>query len=67
MPRAVTRPPRDPAALGAALLSLAGDPDLRARLGDAARIRATRDFSLDACVERYAALYRGLLALKATP
>jgi glycosyltransferase involved in cell wall biosynthesis len=60
-------PPRDPGALGAALLSLAGDPDLRARLGDAARIRATRDFSLDACVERYAALYRGLLALKATP
>ena len=60
-------PPRDPAALGAALLSLAGEPDLRARLGDAARMRATRDFSLDACVERYAALYRGLLARKAGP
>jgi glycosyltransferase involved in cell wall biosynthesis len=60
-------PPRDPAALGAALLSLAGDPDLRARLGNAARMRATRDFSLDACVERYAALYRGLLARKAGP
>jgi glycosyltransferase involved in cell wall biosynthesis len=60
-------PPRDPAALGAALVALAGDAGLRARLGDAARARATRDFSLTACVDRYAALYRGLLARKATP
>ena len=59
-------PPRDPAALGAALVALADDAGLRARLGEAARTRATRDFSLTACVDRYAALYRGLLARKAT-
>ena len=58
-------PARDPAALGMALLSLAGDPALRQRMGSTARSRAMRDFSLDACVHSYAALYRALLAQRA--
>jgi glycosyltransferase involved in cell wall biosynthesis len=54
-------PARQPAAMAAALARLIGDPALRARLGAAARARVDAEFSLDACVERYAHLYRGLL------
>ncbi|HJS48605.1 MAG TPA: glycosyltransferase family 4 protein [Gemmatimonadales bacterium] len=46
-------PPGDPAALGAALRLLAGDPGLRAHLGAAARARILREFTLDASVRRY--------------
>jgi glycosyltransferase involved in cell wall biosynthesis len=50
-------PPRDPAALGAALLALAHDPDRRRRLGAAARARIAQRFTLDACVLRYRRFY----------
>jgi glycosyltransferase involved in cell wall biosynthesis len=53
-------PPRDPGALAAAVLELARDPDRRDRMGSAARHRAVTMFSLDACVDRYAKLYRML-------
>ncbi len=55
-------PPRDPAALAAALACLIGDPALRAELGKAGRARATAEFGVDSCVAAYAALYRALTA-----
>jgi glycosyltransferase involved in cell wall biosynthesis len=54
-------PPHDPAALGAAILSLARNPERRGRLGAAARQRATSVFSQDACVARYVRLYTALI------
>lgn len=53
-------PPHDPPALARALLALAADPALRARMGAAGRARAQSEFGADACVARYAALYRQL-------
>lgn len=47
----------DEAALVSALGSLAGDPDMRRRLGDANRHRAQRDFTEAAMVDAYANLY----------
>lgn len=55
-------PPRDPAALGAAILRLHADRELRARLGAAARRRVEQHFSLAACVTRYLNLYGGVRA-----
>ena len=54
-------PPRDPVALGGAILQLATHPELRSRMADAARARAAREFSIESCVEKYDRLYRGLL------
>lgn len=50
-------PPRDPAALRAALERLLGDSDLRRRMGAAARERARERFSWDAFVEATLAAY----------
>jgi glycosyltransferase involved in cell wall biosynthesis len=56
--------PRNPDALGDAILHLAGDGELRRRFGDAGRRRVKEHFSLEACVAAYEALYCGLLAGK---
>jgi glycosyltransferase involved in cell wall biosynthesis/peptidoglycan/xylan/chitin deacetylase (PgdA/CDA1 family)/ribosomal protein S18 acetylase RimI-like enzyme len=56
-------PPRDPEALAAAILRLAGDPALRERLGAAARDRALERFSEAAVADRVVGAYRGLLNL----
>jgi glycosyltransferase involved in cell wall biosynthesis len=53
-------PPHDAPALATAILRLAQDRDLRARLGEAGRRRVEELFSLEACVDRYEALYRAL-------
>ena len=58
---AVLVPPGDPAALAAALVDLARNPDLVNRLGAAARARALAEFGMDRMLERVDALYRGLL------
>jgi len=50
-------PPRDDAALAAALRRLITDPELRRRLGEAARETAIRQFSLDAMADRALAEY----------
>ena len=50
-------PPRDPAALGAAILELAHDPARRHRLGEAARTRVAHAFALETCVARYHRFY----------
>jgi glycosyltransferase involved in cell wall biosynthesis len=55
-------PVRDAAAAAAALIRLAGDPALRARLGDAARQRVAAEYSIDRMVARYVSLYREVLA-----
>jgi glycosyltransferase involved in cell wall biosynthesis len=55
-------PEKDAAALGAALVTLAGDAGLRRTLGEAARRRAERDLSWDAVAARYRAAYGAALA-----
>ena len=54
-------PPHDSSALGAAIVTLASSRELRDRMGKAARDRAENHFSLNRCVERYDAFYRGLM------
>jgi glycosyltransferase involved in cell wall biosynthesis len=53
--------PRDPGALGSALLQLIRDSSLRARLGRAAAARIASDFPLTACVDGYWRLYQLML------
>jgi glycosyltransferase involved in cell wall biosynthesis len=55
-------PPRDQRALRAALERLLGDPDLRRRLGDAARTRARERFSRAAATRAALSAYRDALA-----
>jgi glycosyltransferase involved in cell wall biosynthesis len=55
-------PPRDPKALGNAILRLAQDPDLRERLGAAAKRRVKHKFSLENCVESHNRLYEELMS-----
>jgi glycogen synthase len=50
-----------PEGLAADVRRLAGDPDLRARLGDAARRKVERDFDAPAVVERIERLYLELV------
>ncbi|MBI3547914.1 MAG: glycosyltransferase family 4 protein [Elusimicrobia bacterium] len=54
-------PPRDAAALTAALERLIGDAALRARLGDGARRRVEERFSSGKIIEAHLAVYRELL------
>ena len=58
-------PPRDPDALRAALERLLADPELRARLGAAARERARTEFSRDAAVRAALEAYRAALMNRA--
>lgn len=53
-------PERDPAALADAIRSLADDPELRRRLGDAARARYRRQFDPEAIAGRMLELYHSL-------
>jgi glycosyltransferase involved in cell wall biosynthesis len=53
-------PPHDPVHLADAIVRLANDPPLRARLGDAGRRRMAEHFSLDRSIGAYDALYRAL-------
>ena len=57
-------PVGDEVAFSAALLQLAGDPELRARLGAAARQRVAANFSMDRMVAEFAALYEELAERK---
>lgn len=50
-------PPREPPALRAALLRLLGDPELRRRMGEAARARARERFSVEASTRALKTLY----------
>ncbi len=57
-------PPRDAAALRAAIRKLAQDPDLRRRMGAAARARVEGPFHFRHTAEKTMALYRRLLESK---
>jgi glycosyltransferase involved in cell wall biosynthesis len=59
-------PARDPTALAAAIIQLVTDQHLRTTLATSGRARASAEFSLEACVARYCALYAGL-AVGAAP
>jgi glycosyltransferase involved in cell wall biosynthesis len=55
-------PARDPARLAEALIRLAGDAELRSRMGAAARRRLQEQFTLERCADAHEKLYRALLA-----
>ena len=57
-------PPRDPAALGAALSRLLEDPERRGRLGAAGRARIRDEYGIDRWTARLEDLYTTLLAQK---
>lgn len=57
-------PARDPQRLSEAIVTLAQDAALHARLGAGARRRVETHFTDEKCVEAYEAFYRGLLAGK---
>ncbi len=55
-------PAKAPDEFAAALVSVAKDEQMRARFGAASRARVEQNFTLAASVDRYEALYAGLLA-----
>jgi glycosyltransferase involved in cell wall biosynthesis len=55
-------PARDPSALGQALLRLANEPAARERMAQSGQQRVAENFSLAACVNQYAGLYKALLS-----
>jgi len=57
----VVVPPRDPAALAAAIRGLLADPERRARLGAAGRERVEREFSVPVMTDLVLRVYREVL------
>jgi glycosyltransferase involved in cell wall biosynthesis len=53
-------PPKDPEAIGRAILRLAHDPALAREMGMAGHARVGERFSLEACIDGYEALYRAI-------
>ena len=53
-------PPRDPAALAAAIVRLLGDPDLRRAMGERGREVVRCEFSLDRVVDETLLVYQAL-------
>ena len=58
-------PVGDAMALAQALIHLLSTPELRLRLGQAARQRIAREFGIEAVVRQLVVLYRGLTASSA--
>lgn len=58
-------PPRDPTALANAVLELVADPDRRARMGRAAKVRAATHFDQQHCIDVTLAVYERLLGAAA--
>ncbi len=57
-------PPRDPAALAAAINRLLADEPLRRRMGEAGRARACAEFGEETMVERVIEVYQSLFMVK---
>jgi glycosyltransferase involved in cell wall biosynthesis len=57
-------PPRDAAALRAAVERLLADPELRERLGATARVRARERYGWDAVIEKTLEVYRSAIGTK---
>jgi glycosyltransferase involved in cell wall biosynthesis len=53
--------PKTPSVLAQAIVRLANDPAERQRMGARGRARVEKNFSLEACVSGYEALYRSIL------
>ena len=53
-------PSRNPLAIGAAIIRLARDSDLRRRLGEAALLRVQKEFSIENCIVAHERLYEEL-------
>ena len=64
---AIVVPVGDTAALGTAIVRLATEPGLRARMGAAARARIEREFRLEVAVDAYDRLYARLADGRAGP
>lgn len=60
-------PVSNPQALAGALKRLIASPELRAKLGAAARTRVASDFSLESNFKQYATLYQNLLRIERRP
>ena len=60
-------PVRDDRALTAALMRLATNPEMRIRMGSAARGRVLLNFSLELMMKRYLQLYRDCITKKGMP
>ncbi|MEV4743758.1 GT4 family glycosyltransferase PelF [Streptomyces sp. NPDC049555] len=56
-------PPRDPEAMARAALDLLRDPDRRARMGEAARLRVIEQFTLRQTIDAFRAIYHDLSGL----
>ena len=54
-------PPRDPKAIGDAIVKLARDPEQRRRFDAAARKRVEKEFSIEKCIKAHADLYEEML------
>ena len=63
---AITVPPGDHARLGDAIETLLGDPARRRCMGDAARLRATRQYSSDVFRRKIETVYRHAVATRAS-
>lgn len=53
-------PPKNPRALGQAIVSIASDSVARRKMGEAAHKHVSESFSINACVSNYVRLYGGL-------
>ena len=60
-------PDRNPRALADAIVTLAADAGARRRMGDAARVKALRDFDQQRCIDITLGVYRRLLDAHGTP
>lgn len=60
-------PPCDPAALGEAVAALIADPAMRRTMGERAAIKIRSEYAMEACVDRYVAIYGAVLADKPLP
>ena len=54
-------PVRDAETMAAALVKLAGNADLRQRMGEAGRLRVQREFGLVGQIDQWLDLYRQVL------
>lgn len=59
-------PPNDPAAMAAAILALAGDPERAREMGRAAAAEFERSYTLEAMVRTYVRIYRDCVAARAS-
>lgn len=59
-------PVRDPESMAAALGRLVSDPELRRRMGEAARQRILREFTLERQIDQWMELFESVLAEKAS-